>query len=97
MEGLLENCLQGFLEKVVDWCNNKDNMKMNVSKSKLTTFNNRPNEVIVLHTPEGDIGSTTSYKYLGVWLDRTLNVERYLNNGYKMAYQKAVKLKKLRK
>ena len=92
----LEKLLQGYLNKVSSWCTS-NYMKMNVSKTKLMTINGDPDHEITLHTPHGNIGSITSYKYLGVWLDNSLNMNKHLNNGYKMAYQKVFKLKKLRK
>ena len=92
----LETSLQGHLNVVVRWCTN-NNMKMNVSKTKLMTFNTRTNDHCDLYTPDGCIGRTNSYKYLGVWLDSSLSMDKHLNNGYKMAYQKVFKLKKLRK
>ena len=92
----LETSLQGHLNVVVRWCTN-NNMKMNVSKTKLMTFNTRTNDHCDLYTPDGCIGRTNSYKYLGVWLDSSLSMDTHLNNGYKMAYQKVFKLKMLRK
>ena len=35
--------------------------------------------------------------YLGVWFDCLLSMNKHLNNGYKMAYENVLKLKKLRK
>ena len=90
-----ETSLQGHLNKVVKWCvNNK--MKINISKTKLMTFNARTNHQCHLYvrTPYGPMGRTNSYEYLGVQLDSTLSVNKHLNNGYNIAYQKVFKLKK---
>ena len=92
----LEISLQGYLDSVVEWCSN-NRMKMNVTKTKMMIINAEPNDVITLRTPGGCLGTTKSYKYLGVWIDSSLSMTKHLNNGYKMAYQKVFKLKKLRK
>ena len=73
----LETSLQGHLNVVVRWCTN-NNMKMNVSKTKLMTFNTRTNDHCDLYTPDGCIGRTNSYKYLGVWLDSSLSMDKHL-------------------
>ena len=96
MQKELETSLQDYLDVVVKWCSG-NRMKMNIAKTKLLTINRRGNDEIILKTPSGKIGNTSCYKYLGVWLDNTLNMNKHLNNGYKMAYQKVYKLKKLRK
>ena len=70
---------------------------MNVTKTKMMIINAEPNDVITLRTPGGCLGTTKLYKYLGVWIDSSLSMTKHLNNGYKMAYQKVFKLKKLRK
>ena len=88
----LETSLQDYLDVVVKWCSS-NRMKMNIAKTKLLTINRRGNDEIILKTPSGKIGSTSCYKYLGVWLDNTLSMNKHLNNGYKMAYQKVYKLK----
>ena len=89
----LKSSMQGYLETVVKWCTN-NRMKMNESKTKLMTINEKLKDEIKLQTPEGGIGNTRCYKYLGVWLDNSLDMNRHLNNGYKMAYQKVFKLEK---
>ena len=88
--------MQELLGSVINWCEH-NRMKMNVSKTKLMTINNCTDHQVVLKTKHGPITCTGSYKYLGVWMDEKLNMTKHLNNGYKMAYQKIFKLKKLRK
>ena len=55
----LETSLQGRLNVVVRWCTN-NNMKMNVSKTKLMTFNTRTNDHCDLYIPDDCIGRTNS-------------------------------------
>ena len=88
----LKTLIQGYLDTVVKWCTN-NRIKMNVSQTKLMTINEKLNDEIILQTPKGVIGNTKWYKYLGVWLDNSLDMNRYLDNGYKMAYQKVFELK----
>ena len=72
-------------------------MKMNTSKTKVM-YTNKPSDVeLTLKASANRIGVTDTYKYLGVWLKKDLDMSKRLNNGYKMAYQKVFKLGKIRK
>ena len=51
----------------------------------------------ILEIPCGNIGNTNTYRYLRVWLNNSLDMNKRLNDGYKMSYKKVNKLKKLRK
>ena len=93
------NKLQQSLNSLYGWCN-RNKLTININKTKVMTFGSR--KFIKQHiSPALKIGDTplenvSTFKYLGVILDRELKFNSHAQNIYKLATYKINTLRRVR-
>ena len=94
---IIESALNLNLEKMAIWFN-ENNLVLNLKKGKTEgmLFGTKSFETISLKIFGKPINITDYYKYLGVTLDRRLNLSLHMENIYKRASSRVKLLRKIR-
>ena len=91
--------LQLSLNRLYNWCD-RNKLTININKTKVMTFGSRKfiKQRISPSLLLGDIplGNVTTFKYLGVILDRELKFNAHAQNIYKLASYKVNTLRRVR-
>ena len=94
----LHDSMQDTLTGVATWCIH-NRIKLNIGKTKLCFYGTRHNlsrSKFNLQLRTGLLQPTQQYKYLGVFLDETMNLESNFNNIFKRFSHKVFQFSKIK-